>query len=218
MLRFIKNPQNIRLIDIGCGNGYFLDLAKSAGMNVTGSELDPQAADFVKKQLGIEVYICSAQEIHKYLYNQSFNVVTLWGVLEHISNPAIAIQSIKKIMKKEGLLCLQTPSEDGLIRKVIHFYSRVTGKLDLIPELYNYDHVQCFSRKSIKYFLVKHGFIILRMESSSYGLKPLLQRPSIKGFNFVSILKKIFVIFIYSLGLLSNHGNHLTVYARLANE
>lgn len=104
--RFLPKPMpGQRLLDIGCGNGAFLQIAKSAGWNVSGLELDERAAAI---QRGFDVRIGTiglfAEE------SECFDAITLSHVIEHVHDPIKLIRDIYRLLKPNGVVYIQTPN------------------------------------------------------------------------------------------------------------
>ncbi len=83
-LRLIKklNGQEGKLLDVGCGTGSFLESCKSNGWQITGVETDEAVRTSVQEKLKIQVY----SDLSEVPNSESFDVITLWHVLEHIPN------------------------------------------------------------------------------------------------------------------------------------
>ena len=60
------------------------------------------------------------------LETASFDIITLWGVIEHLDEPGDIISAVPKLLKDEGILVLQTPTEDALVRRMIHARNKMT--------------------------------------------------------------------------------------------
>ena len=105
-LRADKIPKRHAILDIGCGEGSFLEEMKKRGFECYGLETS-KAGIAASKKKGIVVY----EDIEK--INKKFDVITMWHVLEHIPNPADYLNSIKKLLKKEGELLIAVPNFDS---------------------------------------------------------------------------------------------------------
>jgi 2-polyprenyl-3-methyl-5-hydroxy-6-metoxy-1,4-benzoquinol methylase len=105
ILKF-KNKGN--LVDIGCGNGWFLEVAKKNFM-VSGVELNNSLLSFTSKKLKIPVY----RKINL-LKDKDFDVITLFDVIEHVSKPMDYLKKVSKKLKKGGIILIYTPNKDSL--------------------------------------------------------------------------------------------------------
>ncbi|MGG5506960.1 MULTISPECIES: class I SAM-dependent methyltransferase [unclassified Myroides] len=103
-LLFRQNNTVGTLLDIGCGTGDFLVEAKKRGWTVTGFEPSDQARALAEKK-GIQLIAD-----YKTLADASFDVITLWHVLEHIPNLEEQIVEIKRLLKADGKLILAVPN------------------------------------------------------------------------------------------------------------
>jgi SAM-dependent methyltransferase len=98
-----------RLLDIGCGEGTFLQAARESGWEVSGTELNSAPA----RQKGFEV-LNSVEECAE---RGPFDCVTLWHSLEHMPDPAAAIASIRRLLTDDGLILIAVPDFEGLQSK-----------------------------------------------------------------------------------------------------
>jgi 2-polyprenyl-3-methyl-5-hydroxy-6-metoxy-1,4-benzoquinol methylase len=109
-----RNPggPDSRLLDVGCGNGAFLQLARSAGWSVQGIDFDgvavaaARSAGLDVRQGGLELLQAAEPE--------SFDWVTLSHVLEHVHEPVPWLQALHRLVRPGGTLWLQTPNIGGL--------------------------------------------------------------------------------------------------------
>lgn len=206
----------VRLLDVGCGTGIFLLCARRQGWRVAGLEINGGAALYARKTNGLDV-TCGSAEQGTGLASESFDIVTLWGVIEHMANPAASVRECARLLVNGGLLVLQTPAGDGIIRKAGQFLYRVTGGLMRfqVKEFYQTDggHSVIFGRRSIEFMLSRCGFEIVSIKPSTYGLRILLKR-----FQNASVparlVKSAGTAAVFGLGRALRADNHMTVVAR----
>ncbi len=104
--RFLPKPEaGRRLLDIGCGNGDFLNAAQQAGWEVMGLDLDPQAAALRR---GFNVKIGTIDLFDN--DSECFDAVTISHVIEHVHEPVKVLRAIYRLLKPGGLLYIETPN------------------------------------------------------------------------------------------------------------
>jgi len=141
-----------RLIDIGCGDGFFLYEAKKIGYKVTGIDFDKEAIEKGKKLYGLsELY---SDNLENFLLNCSgkFDIITLFDVLEHSENPVKLIEDINKILKLNGVIIISLPNRDRWPK------STIPKKLDSPPH-----HLTRWNISAVTKFLENHGFQIKKV-------------------------------------------------------
>lgn len=147
-LSWIRNEKSQQgsLLDIGAGTGDFLKLAANDGWNVFGSEPSSQARALAKiKKLALEESTSSFPE-------ESFDVITMWHVLEHVPNLEEQIAELRRLLKSDGLLVIAVPNFKSY--DAIH-YKEHWAAYDVPRHLYH------FSRRSIRKIFPKKGFELL---------------------------------------------------------
>lgn len=96
-----------QLLDYGCGTGAFLMEMKSAGWQVQGMEPDPGAASRASELTSSTI---SHPDQLSSLPSDSFNVVTMWHVLEHVHDLHGTLDHVKRILKQDGILIVAVPN------------------------------------------------------------------------------------------------------------
>jgi 2-polyprenyl-3-methyl-5-hydroxy-6-metoxy-1,4-benzoquinol methylase len=109
-------PKRGNLIDVGSGLGYFLKVAIENGWKATGIEPHASAAEYCKDNLSIDVYTGFVDNIK--LRPESFDVVTLWDVLEHVHDPLIFLAKCVEFLRPGGLLIFAVPNASGLPARI----------------------------------------------------------------------------------------------------
>ena len=103
------------LLDVGCGEGYFLLVAKEHGWNVYGTEFQ----DRLIQKLTAEGVNMEKGYLNPSNYpNDHFDIVTSFEVIEHLSYPSSEIDNITKVLRPKGLLYLTTPNFSSLERAI----------------------------------------------------------------------------------------------------
>jgi 2-polyprenyl-3-methyl-5-hydroxy-6-metoxy-1,4-benzoquinol methylase len=136
------------LLDVGAGTGAFANIMQEAGWNVMGLEPDETA-----RQNAISKYKLNFQlpEVLYSLDNQSFDVITMWHVLEHVHDLHGYLQHCERILKPNGTLIIAVPNYTSLDAKI---YQEYWAAYDVPRHLYH------FSPQSMKSLLRQHDFTI----------------------------------------------------------
>lgn len=103
-------PEPGRLLDVGCSTGNFLYAMQQRGWNAQGVEPSSYAAEQARQVFGLDVHT-GVLETAVYPDN-SFDVVTLWDVLEHVPDPKGTLAETARILKPGGLLAFSSPNPD----------------------------------------------------------------------------------------------------------
>jgi SAM-dependent methyltransferase len=142
-----------RLLDVGCGDGKFLWALDPARWQRVGVEQSDAAVGLVKQRIpGIN--LLHGDIFHAGLQAESFDVVTLWHVLEHLADPARALRRTAELLSAGGVVIVSSPSIDSLQAALFrrHWYG-----LDDVPR-----HLHHFSRNSLNLLLGGCGLKVER--------------------------------------------------------
>ncbi|MFN8439608.1 MAG: class I SAM-dependent methyltransferase [Caldilineaceae bacterium] len=112
--------QRGNLLDVGCSTGIFLDEMRSAGWQTRGIEISPTAAEYARNRFALDVQIGDLLEID--LPSASFDLITMWDVLEHTFAPRDVLAKSAMLLKPGGLLALTFPNWESLDRKLFGRY------------------------------------------------------------------------------------------------
>lgn len=133
---------NGNILDIGAGTGDFLVLAKENGWNTVGVEPNEKASNIAVKK-GV-----SFTENTKALQNNSFDVITMWHVLEHVPNLESQIKELKRLIKPDGTILIAVPNFNSYDAK---HYGKFWAAYDAPRHLWH------FSKTAIKLLFEKEG-------------------------------------------------------------
>jgi len=129
---------NKRLLDVGCGTGDFLHTALNNNWEVTGIEPNTSARAIANSKVNNAVY--AETYLHKF-ENNSFDVITLWHVLEHLPNLETHINVLNKLLKPKGRLIIAVPNYKSFDAQ---YYKSYWAAYD-VPR-----HLWHFSKESIQ--------------------------------------------------------------------
>ncbi|MCK4554848.1 class I SAM-dependent methyltransferase [Candidatus Parcubacteria bacterium] len=164
LLNKIKNkvPQG-KILDVGSSFGLFLKTAKDLGYKVHGLELNEAAANYGKEKYGITIEPKLLEDCD--FNDNTFDIVTMFGVIEHLFNPVEIVKEARRILKPGGLFIGRCPNVQGFVYMVLHELGRTfTGRV----------HLSYFSEKTLKYLFNKVGFRNVELETFITGKDSLL--------------------------------------------
>lgn len=137
-----------KILDIGAGTGDFLLVAKQNGWETTGIEPSEKA-----KQIAIQKGVSFAENT-KDLQNQSFDVITMWHVLEHVPNLENQILELKRVLKPNGTLLVAVPNFKSFDA---NYYGKHWAAYD-VPI-----HFWHFSKTAIKLLFEKQNMKLIKV-------------------------------------------------------
>lgn len=153
--RFRPQLAGLKVLDIGCSSGIFLDRARQAGMEPYGAELSPKTAAFAREHFGLNVHCGDWRDAGH--ADGTFDVITLFDVIEHLPDPLGELEAIRRLLKPGGLLLQSTPDIDGLFPRMSYHVAKL---LDYWPHPEPPHHLFQFSRKTLSNMVEKAGFTV----------------------------------------------------------
>jgi 2-polyprenyl-3-methyl-5-hydroxy-6-metoxy-1,4-benzoquinol methylase len=156
-----------KLLDVGCGTGDFLQIAKQNKWTVFGIEPNDDARKIANIKTSSSVY--KTEELLKFKA-QSFDVITLWHVLEHLPKLEEHISILKSLLKPKGILIIAAPNYKSYDSK---YYKEFWAAYDAPRHLWH------FSQSSISKLVAKENmqvFKTLPMKFDSYYVSLLSEK------------------------------------------
>ncbi len=139
------------ILDIGCATGQFLNFMKKNGWNTTGIEPDIKTRERAVSEYGLQVFPEDQLDVFG---KSSFDVITMWHVLEHVSKLNERIAQLKVLLKPKGTVFIAVPNCDAYEAKK---YGAFWAGYDLPRHLYH------FSKPDMKLLMENHGFTIVNI-------------------------------------------------------
>jgi 2-polyprenyl-3-methyl-5-hydroxy-6-metoxy-1,4-benzoquinol methylase len=177
---FRRHKPKGRLLDIGCGYGYFLAACREKGYDVQGLDISDWAVRYATDKLLLPVAVGDPGD-HA-LFQKEFDVITMWHFLEHTPDPHGALRSAKAWLKKDGLLVAEVPNYEGTdARKRWHNWEGWC-----LPH-----HLWHFTEKTLTMLLRMHSLRTIRTKDyhSDY-VKNRLKRIPVVGLFARNIAKR----------------------------
>jgi SAM-dependent methyltransferase len=199
-------------LEIGCAGGALLNAARARGFDVTGIEFSDHAAAMARERFRLKVLTGALTEMR--LPQNSFDVVFMGDVIEHLPDPLATMHELNRIMRPDGLLAIDCPSQTNTLFSRMGFVAyRMLGKnaeVHLPPY-----HLFEYRPPSIAHLLEESGFSLLQvvqeiLSPSEIHLRgPRMQRVGKKLLHYPNYLvTRVF-------GVL---GDRLEVFARKPRE
>ncbi|QHL88154.1 methyltransferase domain-containing protein [Nibribacter ruber] len=155
-----------KLLDYGCGVGYFLQACKKDGWQVEGFEPNQLAREQTEEKLGQKIHHENLAEFE----NETFNVTTLWHVLEHVHQVNETLKELVRVTQKGGHIVIAVPNADSYDAKK---YGADWAAYDVPRHLYH------FHKASMQKLLKKHKLDlkeVLPMRWDSYYVSLLSEK------------------------------------------
>lgn len=160
--KFIKmKKEETKIWDVGCGGGFFLECLRKFGNSnweLTGIDISRKAIEKIRAN-GFLAKLIRFETLQN--INEEIDVIVLNQVIEHLDDPKAVIKKSYEILKKNGIIFIETPSLDGWDAKI--FKSRYWGGWHF-PR-----HWTLFTFETLKKMLEKEGF---RVINKQYILSP----------------------------------------------
>ena len=141
--------KNQKIIDIGAGYGWFVELMRNKGYEVDGVEISTEKRQLVEQRSGIKLFcwnlLYDISDAHKDYYD----VISLIHVLEHISDPKTFLKKAAELLKPNGMIYIEVPNFDDYIKILVAEYDAFS---------YFRGHLSYFTAKTLSNLLINTGF------------------------------------------------------------
>ena len=195
-----KSAQEIRLLDVGCSSGAFLDAATKLGYQAEGVEPAARAAQ-TAQEAGLKVHQGLLQEAG--YANGQFDAVTLFEVIEHLKEPVDLLRECQRILRPGGIMLIGTGNA-------------ASWSMAAMKERWEYlsieqhgGHISFFSPRSIGVLAQRSGFAVADIRTRSVRLCDRSNCPS-----FMYTPAKIAAELLNPLAKLLDKGSDMAVYLR----
>jgi SAM-dependent methyltransferase len=165
VLRVVRPPG--RLLDVGTGVGRMLTLAREAGWQATGVDIDPAVVAYARAR-GLDVRCGALPTLG--LPAASFDLVTLWNVLDFVADPLALLAECRRVLAPGGRLFVRTPNTP--VQRAAVGLAWTLSALGVgrpaagCPRWFGVIHTSNFHARTLRVALVRAGFLDIRVENS----------------------------------------------------
>lgn len=154
-----------KVLDIGSGLGEVLSVFQENNWDCMGIEFNEFAAGYSRKTFGLNVI---NRSIYDFDSSEKYDVIMLWGVLEHLYEPLKILIKVNKLLADKGILLCEVPSADSVL---VRYYERTLKPVDRIIE--GDRHIMLFSVQSLIEMTEKAGFSPIEILSNGLDISTL---------------------------------------------
>lgn len=149
MASILKYCKNGKILELGCGEGQFLEVAVKNGFSAVGYDYSKHAIEVAKRRFGGAAPVSfHAGPLAGQEHENSYDVAVLFDVLEHIRNPLKTLGDVQRLLKKGGIVVIATPATDSASAVLM-------GKQWME---YKREHLSYFNQENLGIALAKNGF------------------------------------------------------------
>ncbi|MDA3838713.1 MAG: class I SAM-dependent methyltransferase [Candidatus Delongbacteria bacterium] len=198
ILKLDKNFKEKKILDIGSGLGFFLDVCEEKGFTAEGCDINQNAVKYCNREK-VRSRVGSIDSFYK---DNSFDVVFAFNLIEHLPHPKEFLLNCKRILKDDGVLILETPTQNSLFHKFARLGDKLTGYKLNYYGVNSDGHIHKFCNKTFE-ILKQLGFEIVINEKINSPINEILGKTAyLSAFNkyFMRISVPIVWFFANLLG------------------
>lgn len=151
-LEMLKPSKEDRILDVGCGLGYFTDLLSKDGAECYGIDLDEKCIDYCQKYMKGQYQVADVTKIP--FPDNYFDKILCTEVLEHIDHNEEILKEIRRVLKKDGILVTSVPCSEGMFKA---FFKRI-GHNSVDSNSREYHWHKGYTKEQMALFLKQHKF------------------------------------------------------------
>ncbi len=174
-----KYKLSARVLDIGCGRGYFLKTARERSYEATGIDVSGRAVEYARREFSLNVRRATVESVG--VSHERFDIITMWHVLEHLNAPLQALRTVRNLLAESGFCLVEVPNLHSM--KFILSGSRWEGGNH--PRY----HRTFFTAAALRRMLLEAGYARVRRLKVSYAVpgRGIIYRSAKVMFNHVGM-------------------------------
>lgn len=152
VMPFVRTRRR-RWLDVGSGVGDVVAAAARNGFQARGLEINEESIRFGKKLLGVELVNDDLEGLLKKEGPGAYDVVSFFGVIEHMPDPRSRVRAAKQLLSKNGLLVIEVPNAESVSTMSDFLYPGQVVR-NMLPS----HHISVYTQKSLERLVAQHGF------------------------------------------------------------
>ena len=192
------------LLDVGCGTGLFLTVARRRGWQVDGIDANAEATAYARDRFGLAV---RTGDFGAFEGNgRGFDAITMWDIIEHSRDPVGLLKSARRALAPGGVLALSTPNQRSMLDVVAGTLYRLSGGRVTTPleKFYIDQHFLYFSPATLAGALGRAGLAVAELVGEATDLRRLS----------LSVPKRLVIQTLFAVGRATGLDNRLFAVAR----
>jgi SAM-dependent methyltransferase len=170
-----KKSSNLKILDVGCGAGYFIDYACDYVEKIVGTEVSERLINRAKKR---NLNVVKLEEV-----GDIFDIITMFDVLEHLESPVDFFKSLRSRLDENGIIVAYTPNIES-----IAYYLMGEKQNTLLP----FEHYCFFNTQSLNYLCSHSGYKIINIDYYGWDLMDyLLLKEHEDGISYCEKLQEL---------------------------
>ncbi|MGA1844887.1 MAG: class I SAM-dependent methyltransferase [bacterium] len=156
------------ILDVGCGRGIMIHELRKRGWQVAGTQVSATAGSYIRKAFGIDCFV--GELPHAPFKRRSFDIVTMWHVLEHLRDPLLYLRCCRGLLKPGGYLLIEIPNAGSWSARMTK-----TAWMGWDP----LHHLHHYTPRTLGLALQKTGFSPISWDSLSWEYGPFITLQSL---------------------------------------
>jgi SAM-dependent methyltransferase len=166
-----------RILDVGCGTGLFLSVARRRGWEPFGIDDSEAATRYARDHFDLDVWVGDFEDFPREQHR--FDVITGWDILEHARKPLEVLGAMRACLAPSGLVALTTPNQRNILDLVAGSFYRLTGgrATGYLEKFYIEQHFLYYTPATLGQALERAGFEVAQLAREGTDLRRLSLSP-----------------------------------------